>query len=253
MDPGMGALSEPAEIEEGDATDDNPESMPPGSMCPVCGSDDVNVEGGDFGCNNCGGAGHIEVNMKINKWPDTIQEQGPSEDLEDGGESIDEGIGDMEGGEGIEMPQVGVASVFKITPEMVKVAGNTPIGSYCPHCGSGDTSRTESGAGCGTGSCGSCDGKYRFDTYIDSDEKYFIGRVAWRERGIQRMAQDTANKIMASREKGRKLQRVMAGKRERLATALKAKGWESRFSKASIADQAEMIAELADQGLLEKN
>lgn len=88
-DEGLGS-----DIEEIDDTDGEPQ--PPGSICPLCGDNDVNVVEGKMHCNNCGGEAQIEVNWKMLNLPDnydmTINQKQSGEDEEEiGGEESTEG------------------------------------------------------------------------------------------------------------------------------------------------------------------
>jgi hypothetical protein len=242
--PEVGALGEEPPP-TADAMDETPESMPPGSICPSCGSDDVDVKGGDFGCNNCGAEGSIEVNLKMRNWPDTIQEKGPEKG---GGE--EPGIGEMEGGPGIEMPEVGVAAVFKVTPEMVKVSGQKPIGSFCPHCGSPKVKLAENKH---SGQCQQCNGKYRIDTYWEPTDNCLVGRIAWHDNNVRRLASKKRNNVKVAMANAAKNASAMGEKKETLEIALKAKGWTSKFASASLKEKAMMIGELAEQGLIRKD
>jgi hypothetical protein len=243
MDPGVGALTEEPD-DTLDSTDDNPESLPPGSICPICGSDDVDVENGEIGCRNCGGKGEIEVNIKMKSWPDTIIQK----DLGETGPEEDEGIGPMEGGEGIEMPEIGVATVMRITPEMVKTSGAKPVGSFCPRCGSDDTEVKKT-----SGSCHKCQQRYRAETLVDNDSAELIGRVAWRDLGVSRIAMSRATEKQARNKAASANKADMEARLDALNTALKARGWTDKFAKANIEAQAHMIAQLADDRLLPKN
>jgi ribosomal protein L37AE/L43A len=252
----VGAFSEE---QTADSVDDNIESMPPGSICPSCGSDDVDVKGGNFGCNNCGAEGQIEVNVKVTNWPDTIKEQGPGEGAGEGDE-IDEGIGEMEGGPGMEIPDagipdagipnIGVAAVFNVTPEMVKISEQKPIGSFCPHCGSSKVRLAEDTH---SGQCRTCDGRYRIDTYWGPSDNCLIARVAWFDNNVRKLAIANIKKITQAKRTAIKNASNLNQKRDILATALKAKGWTKRFSAAGLKDKAIMIGELAEQGLIRKD
>lgn len=246
-EPGVEALSE--DTESADSLDETPESLPPGSICPSCGSDDVNIKGGDMSCNNCGAEGTIEVNLRMKGWPDTIQEKGPEGEGGELEEGLEEGIGEMEGGEGIEMPEVGLAATYRITPEMVKTAGNKPVGSYCPHCGSGEVKISSSKH---SGACKSCGGRYRIDTYVDTESKELIGRIAWVDRMVKKYAEKKAEKAKQQKFAARSRSKKTASRLDSLATALKAKGWTKKFARADINAQADMVAQLAEQGLIPK-
>jgi len=65
--PSPGNLDEVAGNEEGedDEITNEGEAKPFGSICPRCGSDDVDVLDGDLKCNNCGTEASIKINLEI--------------------------------------------------------------------------------------------------------------------------------------------------------------------------------------------
>jgi hypothetical protein len=84
---------EAAGDEMGTGDDEGSEPLPPGSICPVCGSEDVDIVAGKGKCNNCNSEMTYKVEINVTKW------QGVTPDEEDiaGGE-------DEFSGEGFEMP-----------------------------------------------------------------------------------------------------------------------------------------------------
>lgn len=62
------ALSQEPPMEE-DMGAGTGEPQPPGSVCPACGGNDVDVDNGEMRCNNCGGEGTISVKLDMHKWP----------------------------------------------------------------------------------------------------------------------------------------------------------------------------------------
>lgn len=249
-DAGIGALGQEPPAGPDDASDENAESMPPGSICPSCGKDDVDLKGGEWDCNNCGANGTMEVNIRVKNWPDTIQESGPSEskgeDLE-----LEEGIGEMEGGEGMEMPQIGMASVFKITPEMVKVAKGLPLGSFCPHCGS-DKVKINKKAGKFSGHCQKCSNAYVAEVFCDTETNDLVGRIAWKDKNIEKLAKAQVS-VKGQRKMAAKISgKTLSERKAALNLALKAKGWTEKFAKADIDGKTVIIGELAEAGLIPK-
>lgn len=256
--PGAGPAAEPAPVSNlgGDLEDpmggeedgEGGEALPPGSFCPVCKSDDVDMNGGKFQCNNCGADGDIEVEMHIRNWPDTIQEKGPGKGGEEGGMGMGDelGLGDMEGGEGMEMegapglPQVGVAAFIRIRPEMIKKAGNQPIGSVCPYCASGNV-RTASKDGVVRAKCNDCQGDYTAELMVDTNNpSHAIAKIAWIDTGITKIA-----------SKEREQMNKLANKKSSLDVALKAKNLTAKFARADLPGKASIIADLHDEGLLD--
>jgi ribosomal protein L37AE/L43A len=213
------------------------EALPPGSICPACGSDDVDVKSGDFNCNGCGAEGTISVKIEVVTWPDSIEEKSPDK----GDQGEDMGAEAAPGGAGgIPMPEVGLAASFKVTPEMVKLAGNKPVGSFCPHCGS-DKVKLTAAKDHHVGKCVKCDGAYRIDAYVNtSNPKELVARIAWKDRNVAKAA------------KARVEAANIKAKKAKLVSALKQAKLEEKFAKADVAGKAHIIAKLADQGLIGK-
>ena len=240
---GVGALSAPAPGEVAPPSDEEGgEAKPPGSICPACGNKNVDVENGEIQCNSCGAKGTITVNVQMDKWPGSLTEKGPEnpDEGEEGGEAggEDAGVGAMGGGPGLEMPQVGVAASFKITPEMVKKS-NKPIGSFCPTCGS-DNVKLAMKQGAGRGKCQNCGNTHKVDVFIGNNSKELIARVEWNDLGMKRLAEKRAKKMVET-----------AAKAEKLAKALEFKGLSEQFNKANFEQKAKMIDELLKKGLLD--
>lgn len=231
--PPVSALGAPPEAGPGEEEPVEGEALPPGSMCPACGSDDVDMKSGEFNCNQCGATGTITVKIEVDTWPGAIEERTPEGD-EEGGEEGLEGLG-AGGGEipPAGLPPVGVAASYKVTPELIKKASK-PIGRFCPHCGSSKVAVAAKN-GSGSGACESCKGRYEFDTFVDSDKSIYA-RLEWQDRGVKSRF---AAKKSPVEEKGMKL-----------AAALKSKGLVAKFATASISDKANIIADLHDEGLL---
>lgn len=222
--PPVSALGQDAPVPgEEEATEG--ESLPPGSICPACGSDDVDIKSGDFNCNQCGAAGSITVSLDIKNWPGSIEEKTP--EASGGGE---------EGG--IEMPEIGLAQSFKITQDMVKKSGGKPIGGRCPHCASSSVKLAMS-EGSGTGKCDKCSNEYRVDTYVNTGTKDLWGRIEWKDQNVAKLASKRCQSAIRT-----------AGKKAELDKALAAKGLSTRFAKAGISGKAEIIAKLHNEGII---
>jgi len=224
-----------AEEDLGDEEAGAGEAVPPGTICPVCGNDDVDVKSGEFQCNNCGADGEMSFVVKVKTFPGVIEEKGPSTKDKGLGEEVAEegGIGDMAGGPGTEMPGIGgIAASFKITPEMVKKSENKPIGHVCPHCGiSGVKLAFKNGTGIGR--CYSCNKPYRVDVSVNSEKNLKV-IVAWKPSNITKVA-----KINNQQEK-----------KACLLKALKEASLTSKFEEANFDEKASIIASLHDKGLL---
>jgi hypothetical protein len=106
------------------------EAKPPGSICPVCGSEDVDIIKGAGKCNNCSSEMAFEVNVKVTKWSGLI---GEDEAKMEGEESAGAGFelppaappappaGGAPAG-GPAAPTAPIAPTAKSEPEMIKVA-----------------------------------------------------------------------------------------------------------------------------------
>jgi hypothetical protein len=236
--PPTSSLGEPP---PGEGDDDKPkgEALPPGSICPVCGSDQVDLRGGEFDCKDCGAHGSFEVSVNVDSWPSTIEDTTPKGGDEEEGE--DGGIGDMAGGEGMEMPPMGLAAAFKITPEMIKKAGNKPIGSYCPHCASSKV-KLASKKGCVKGNCEHCGGHYRVDCFVDKSNDLWA-RMAWKDKGFSKFASAKRQNKVSAEEANK-------AKAKALNMALAEAGLTMKFVKANAAKKAAIVGGLIEKGLL---
>ena len=141
---------------------------------------------------------------------------------------------------------IGYASKFNLTPETVKSAGNKPVGSYCPHCGSGkvDLALKE---GTGRGSCKDCKGKYAVRVNIGKN-KVLQAAVYWNDKNAAKFL--TAK--IAEQKKALAAAKEMQTKKAALETALKKTGLTSKFAQADLAGKAHIVAVLADKGYLGK-
>lgn len=214
MDEGAGAADE---------GDDLGEALPPGSTCAVCGSENVDLHGGEFNCGDCGASGTIKVLIEVDDWPGTI-------------EGDQEG-GDEEAAEGIEMPEappapeMGIAATFKVTPEMIRIAGNKPIGSHCPRCASGKV-KLASRNGEANGACQTCGNQYQVEVFVDGKQDMWA-TLSWKDRNGQEKAPKAAGDKSAI-----------------LREALKRSGVAAKFAKADLKGKAAILADLHDKKLL---
>lgn len=224
------------------------EAIPPGGICPVCGSDNVDIRHGEFDCNDCGAAGDFEIQINITNWPGTLEDSEPTseEGMDMGGED-EGGLGDMGGGAGMEMPPVGMQQAFRVTPDMVKKASNKPIGSYCPHCGSSDV-KLEAKAGCGKGSCNKCKGCYSTELKIDTKTKELWASLAWFDRQMIK----EANLQRAERKQALAEAKKAKQRQASLDEALRKTGLVAKFAAADVKGKAGIIARLVDKNLLPK-
>ena len=158
------------------ATENDP--SPPGTRCPNCGSDDVDIENGKFKCNSCRSEGTFSVNIQVNRWSGTLEDTEKAEGSEEGeGEGLG-GEGMEAEGEGTEMPAPIAASVYTINSKMIKKAVNSGegyfrVGGYCPTCGSDNTQVNKQG----NGVCFNCSQNYVAKFAKKNDQ--FKGLVIW--------------------------------------------------------------------------
>jgi len=130
----------------GEDTDMQPK--PPGTICPVCGSSDVDVLDGKGKCGNCSAEFAYKVDLEITKYPGLLDAGG-----EEGGEGEEDALGDESGG-GFALPEGGdtatdpasipVAAMTQLRPEMIRKATDDAkangskwsLGSISPYTGS---------------------------------------------------------------------------------------------------------------------
>lgn len=126
--------------EEGDM-----QPKPPGTICPVCGSSDVDVLDGKGKCGNCAAEFSYKVELEITKYPGLLD----SGDEEEEGSAGLGGEGE-EGGEGFALPggeepaSLPVAATTRLNPAMLKKAAEDAklrgqewsLGSISPYTGS---------------------------------------------------------------------------------------------------------------------
>jgi hypothetical protein len=146
--------------ETGDDAGDSAEPLPPGSICPVCGSEDVDIVEGKGKCNNCNSQFVFKVNVEVTRWTgvnDTNSNDADGGDEENGGAPLDGDPGTQEG-EGFAMPDAGgdaggaapnipVAAMTKLTPfalQKVAEAGHS-LGSISPINGTTNTHKLANG------------------------------------------------------------------------------------------------------------
>lgn len=139
----LGGEGEGEDMMGGEGEDMQPK--PPGTICPVCGSSDVDVLDGKGKCGNCSAEFSYKVQLEITKYPGLLDSG--EEDVEEGALG---GEGGDEGGEGFALPEgndpasLPVAAMTQMRPEMIrkaaadaKAAGREwSIGSISPYTGS---------------------------------------------------------------------------------------------------------------------
>jgi hypothetical protein len=236
--------------------EDNLEALPPGSICPACGSDDVDIIGGKGKCNNCSSEMTYKVEVNVTKWQGTT----PSEEEELGGDEegfegegfempeetgmgeMGGGLGDMGGEEMGEIPAAAstknwkvnkFAATMKLTPEVVKKASENDIkiGSVSPATGSTNTVKLEDGSYM----CMDTGTKYKVAYMVSKDGKQVYGQWEWSPK--------VANALCPSCSRAK----------QRFVKALASVNIkESEFGAMGIKDQADTIIKLKQAGTLGK-
>lgn len=141
----------------GDDMDGDLTALPPGSICPVCASEDVELVGGKGKCNNCSSEFVFKVSIEVTKWSgltgDEEGEAGGGLDAEGEGEGFALPGGEAgPGGEGGGMEEsLPVAASTLLKPEALKKMASAKIqlGSVSPYVGGTRTTYlglTEDGA-----------------------------------------------------------------------------------------------------------
>jgi ribosomal protein L37AE/L43A len=240
----MAGLGGPPEAPEEEKGADG-EAKPPLSTCPGCGGDGVEIRsGGEWNCEDCGAEGTAEIVVHMTKLPGTLEET--EKGTPDAGGADEGGIGDAAGGAGLEMPAgASMQTAFLVTPNVVKVAGNKPIGSFCPHCGSNQV-KTALKQGCGTNECKLCGGSFDVKTEFDLASKALKATLTWKDMAAERFA---ASKIAAIKEAAAKQQEIIR-KKAQLNNALQKTGLIAKFAKADTAGKAQIIATFKAKGLI---
>jgi len=232
---------EPGMEETSDIDNDGDlDPLPPGSLCGVCGSNDVDVISGKSQCHNCGAEWTIKIDQNYTKWPGTTPTEG------EGGDELGE-LGELggEGGEGFEMPaeeEMGagmgaempaVAAHTRITPEMIRKISsqNIKLGSVSPATGSINTVSI----GDGQYICMDTGTKYKISYVVAKDTKQVYGQWEWIPKigGVNCESCDR--------------------KKQKFVKALKSIGMtEEQFDNLELQDKVKTIVKLNKSGDLNK-
>lgn len=232
--------------EEGGGLDETAEPLPPGSICPVCGSDDVDIISGKGKCNNCGSEMTYKVEVNVSKWQGVTPGDEEQEIAEEGfeGEGFEmpseEEMGAVPGEEMGAIPAAASISNWKINkfatvihlkPEIVKKAAesNIKIGSISPSTGKNNTINM----GEGTHVCLDTGTKYKVSYMVSKDGKQVYGQWEWEPK--------IANAICPSCSRAKQ-------KFVKALSTIDLK--ESDFNKLSLKEQVETIIKLKQAGEL---
>lgn len=207
-----------------DAGSGDLEAAPPGTRCPVCGSDDVDIIGGKGKCNNCGAEFTMKVNIEVLKWPGTMDDSGEESDEKFGGE----GMALEEGGIDQALP---VAAFTRITDKSMKKLASSKIilGSVSPYTGSTDTIAL----GNGSYICLETGNRYAIKQAMKGKDLYL--QWEWSHRPV------SADCAPCKRA------------RKTFASALKDFGVSNRdFDSMTLADRGRVILAMNEKGLLRR-
>jgi len=151
------------------------EALPPGSVCPVCTSSDVDIIGGKGRCNNCGSEMQFKVEVEVTRWKGLTPEDGEEGEGFEGAAAGEEGFE----GEGFEMPEEpAVAAMTKIKPEAIQKLASQDIklGSVSP--ATGTTNTVDIGGG--NHICLDTGTKYKVSYVVDKKDKSIWGQWEWK-------------------------------------------------------------------------
>ena len=149
---------------------------PPGAFCPVCGTDDVDVVGGQSKCNNpeCGQKYVVKTTIELDGAGDGEEEGAPGEQEGEGfelpeGETGAEEMGAEMGagaGAGAGAPSIPVAAMTRLNPAVLKKMASVKgwkLGCFSPITGSNNTHEL----GNGKWLCLSSGHTYEVDTRVN--------------------------------------------------------------------------------------
>jgi len=248
--PPMESFTEEPGLEEEGGLEDNLEPLPPGSICPVCGSDDVNVLDGKGQCGNCASEMTYKVEVNVTKWQGvTPSEEAGEEEVEEGfegegfemptEESLGTGPGAMEQEMG-EIPaaasvsndrKIKFAATVKLLPKAVKKVAEAglKVGSISPATGKSNTVKLEGGEYI----CLDTGTKYKVSYMVSKDAKQVYAQWEWSPR--------TASTICPSCDRAK----------QKFVKALSSiKITEADFDKMELEDKVGTIIKLKQAGAL---
>jgi hypothetical protein len=181
------ALGAPGGPPEEDTEGKGGEPQPPGTVCPSCGSNDVDVESGQFECNNCGAKGDISVRMEVKEWPGTIEESKP----EEAGADIEQGLGGIEeepvapgGGPEADLgpTPTPIGASVRVTPHLLEKLASQKIafGTVCPACGSHQTNLAKNRSHGYNGICWECNQEWKMKVKANKkDTRKVYAHFVW--------------------------------------------------------------------------
>ena len=174
---GVQSLTEEPIADEENAPAEKDIQNPPGSICPFCGSDDVDVGGkgledGTCSCNNCGAKYQLSVNIEVLNPTDVSFEK-----EEEGGNAEE-----PEAPESPNLPSMPVAASVSLDKKAIEklAALEKENGHICPSCGTKEIKALASGNGKTEYVCPVCKTSTKKELLASvKDPSKGILRVAW--------------------------------------------------------------------------
>ena len=231
-----GGLDDTSDLDD----DGDLDPLPPGSICAVCGSNDVDVISGKGKCNNCGSEMTFKVDINVTKWvgitPTGDEEIGTEDEFGEGEgfempteEGIGAGgMGEM-GGAPAEMPAM--AAYTRITPEMLrKVASqNIKLGTVSPVTGTTNTIEMKDG----------------IHVCLDTGTRYIVSYV------VSKDAKNTyAQWEWTPKTAGVNCPSCIRGKQRFIKALSTINLTEEKFNEMELKDKIETIVKLNKSGIL---
>jgi hypothetical protein len=216
------------------------EPKPPGSICGICGSEDVDIDSGKINCNNCGAKGSISFKTEWENVPGVLEDTKDKNDADEGF-GLGDGLGSEEaGGEnpedsGTTLPNVPVAASVRLTPMLIeKIAQQKiEIGKVCPNCGSHKTDLEKAKTG-KAGICWDCLAEYNFVVKANKNKKHEV-YAEWKWTPIQKESCTSCSRLKTA-----------------FVNSLKNYGmtWNQFHGLGSMKQQAEVVLKMAKAGVL---
>lgn len=214
-------------------------AMPPGSICPVCGSEDVDIVAGKGKCNNCSSEMTFKVEINVTKWQGVTADDEREEIDEDfegeGFEMPEEGdMGDMGGmGEMGDMPAV--AAYTRLKPEALKKLASSKIelGNISPLTGKSNTVKLDNGKY----ACLDTGVKYKVSFVMDKKDPKKGAFAQWE---------------WTPKMSGMDCPSCIRNKQRFIKALASVKMTEDKFNELSIKEQADTIIKLKKAGALKE-
>lgn len=200
------------------------EAAPPGSRCPVCGSDDVDIIAGKGQCNNCGAEYAMKIDISVLKWPGTMDGDDEAGDVDEFG---GEGLALDDAGMDQDLPVAAFTRINKHSLEKI-ASQNIGLGSVSPYTGSTDTIALGDGAYI----CLNTGNRYQIRQAMKGDELY----MQW----------EWVNKVSDDCESCKRAKKTFASALSDFGVS------EAEFDAMSLGDRGRTILAMNDKGLLRR-